>query len=174
MSDIDPAGPPTTQLQGETKVMTGRAFYSLINRVKTERQIFGKNIVIIAQSVGRELRGYDRTARRLNTAIAHGADVVWLEGADPIEKPTFYELVKPTPVLHCVGPQDHTTRRPSLEAGVHSDHIILFPDVALGAVVHSVRRATKYLKRKGKNPTSAQYDPRDLERLLGQIEPDGE
>lgn len=95
-------------------------------------------------------------------------------GADPIEKPTFFELVKPTPVLHCVGPQDLTPRRPSLEVEVYSDHIILFPDVALGAVLHSVRRSTRYLKRKGKNPTSAQYNPRDLEHLLGQIEPDGE
>lgn len=63
--------------------MIGRAFYSLINRVKTERQIFGKDIVMIAQSVGRELRGYDQNTRRLNTDIAHGADVVWVEGLIP-------------------------------------------------------------------------------------------
>lgn len=154
--------------------MSGRDFYSLIHRASDERTLFSKDIVIIARSVGRESLGFDRTARRLKTVTTQGADVVWLQGADPTEKPAFYELVKDTPVMHCMDTLDHSPYPPTLEAGIHNDHIILFPDVVLGTVLRSVREATKYLMEHSRNPASAHYDPQDLERLLGQIQTDGE
>jgi 2-methylisocitrate lyase-like PEP mutase family enzyme len=115
-----------------------------------ERHPSGNDIVIIARSDALQGYGYAEARDRLRRAVEVGADVVFLEGIESREQAKqFCEDLAPTPALfNCVagGVSPELTVNEADELGFK---MIIYPLMALNAVLESVSSTMESLKREG-------------------------
>jgi 2-methylisocitrate lyase-like PEP mutase family enzyme len=137
------------------KEIVGRdEYYSRIRAAvmarEEERTTTGGDIVIIARTDALQSYGFDEAIERLKTCIEIGADVAFLEGVTSKEEAKkFTSLFEGVPCLLNNVPGGATPDMDVEEARKLGYRLIIYPGLALNAVMLSVTAAYKELYEKG-------------------------
>ncbi|KAJ9657919.1 hypothetical protein H2198_004002 [Neophaeococcomyces mojaviensis] len=111
-----------------------------------ERATTGGDVVLIARTDALQSLGFDEAMERLKKCIELGADVAFLEGITSKEDgKRACEMLKGTPVLLNMVPGGVTPDMTVDEAREIGYRIIIYPGLALSAVVQSVTSAYREL-----------------------------
>jgi 2-methylisocitrate lyase-like PEP mutase family enzyme len=110
------------------------------------RSTTGQDIVLIARTDSLQSLGYDAALSRLKSAIENGADVAFLEGITTVEQCTkVCNELAPTPVLLNMVGGGVTPYLTLDQASSIGFRIVIFPTVAVDAVLEEVSKAFKTL-----------------------------
>jgi 2-methylisocitrate lyase-like PEP mutase family enzyme len=131
------------------------------------------DIVIIARTDALQSLGYDEAVARLKMAVKAGADVAFLEGVASVEqgRQACRDLA-PTPVLLNMVQGGLTPNLTASEAHDLGFRIVIFPGLALSAVLVAVTGAMEELRRTGTvvkdgGPVARSLSPKALFEVCG-------
>ncbi|ETN39950.1 uncharacterized protein HMPREF1541_06177 [Cyphellophora europaea CBS 101466] len=115
-----------------------------------ERAVTGGDVVIIARTDALQKFGFEEAMERLRKSVELGADVAFLEGVTSIEQmKQACEMLKGTPVLLNMVPGGVTPQVSTEEARKIGYRLMIYPGMAMSAVIQSVGDAYKELYETG-------------------------
>lgn len=118
------------------------------------------DFIIIARTDARTVHGFEEAIRRGNMYAEAGADVIFIESPFTTEEMTeIPKLVKAPCMINMAGPASKTPALPLEDLKGMGYKIVIYPAIAMDAVVTSIRLALKRLKDEG-----ISWDP---ENILG-------
>ncbi|KAK8049174.1 hypothetical protein PG994_010904 [Apiospora phragmitis] len=134
----------------EDQVTTKRCGHLLGKELVEPETAWGPDIVIIARTDALQSLGYDEAVRRLQGAVAAGADVAFLEGMESREQMRqVVQALRPTPCfLNMVG-GGVTPLINAREARELGFRIVIWPMCGMSAVYLGMREFARELKDTG-------------------------
>ena len=145
---------------GNKELVDAETYYSRIRaavQARDEmRQTTGGDIVLIARTDALQSLGFDEAIARLRQSAELGFDAVFLEGPTTVAQcEEACKILAPTPVLLNMVPGGVTPDMSVAQAQQIGFRIVIYPGLALGAVLESVGAAYGELKETGKVEVSA-------------------
>ena len=120
-----------------------------------QRNAVGTDIVIIARTDSLQQLGYDAAVSRLKHAVAHGADVAFLEGMTTLEQcQRVCADLAPTPVLLNMVAGGVTPDLGADEANKLGFKIVIFPTLSMGPIFEGVTKHVREFKKAKRNYVS--------------------
>ena len=133
-----------------------------------ERRTTGGDVVLIARTDALQKFGFDEALERLKKSVELGADVAFLEGVtSKDEAKRACEILKGTPMLLNIVPGGVTPDMSVEEARQIGYRIMIYPGLALSAVVQSVTTAYKELSDTGAVKVSDADSKLGVKRIFG-------
>ncbi|OAA57991.1 Pyruvate/Phosphoenolpyruvate kinase [Niveomyces insectorum RCEF 264] len=129
----------------------------------------GSDIVIIARTDALAVEGYDKALERLVAARECGADVGFLEAIETEEQiKNAVKVLAPMPLLVNFVSNGKTPWYPPETISEWGVKIAIYPGAASKSVLHTIRRAYKYLKDTGMDDAQKQgLDPKGFFDVMG-------
>jgi 2-methylisocitrate lyase-like PEP mutase family enzyme len=151
------------------ELVSEEVYLSRIRAAVNMRNNLPGDIVIIARTDALQSLGFDVAVSRLKRAIEIGADVAFLEGiTSKDECRKVCSVLAPTPVLYNMV---HGSVSPQISVSEGKElgfKIMIFPLLAVGAVIESVTRTATALKEQGEIPVQVESaHPRNAFKLCG-------
>ena len=135
-----------------------------------ERATTGADIVIIARTDALQSYGFDEAMARLQKCIEIGADVAFLEGVTSREEARrSCKMLAPTPVLFNNVPGGASPDLSVEEAQEIGYRLVIYPGLALNAVMQSVTAAYKELHESGDVRVSDQQLKDGVKRMFNVV-----
>ncbi|KAI1339092.1 Pyruvate/Phosphoenolpyruvate kinase-like domain-containing protein [Xylariaceae sp. FL0016] len=129
----------------------------------------GSDIVIIARTDAMAIEGYDAALQRLVAARECGADMGFLEAIATEEQiKNAVKVLAPMPLMVNFVSNGKTPWFSPETLGEWGVKLAIYPGAASKSVLHTIRRAYKYLKETGKDDAEAMgLDPRGFFDVMG-------
>ncbi|KAI0471000.1 Pyruvate/Phosphoenolpyruvate kinase-like domain-containing protein [Xylariaceae sp. FL0804] len=129
----------------------------------------GSDIVIIARTDAVAVEGYDAGLQRLLAARDCGADMAFLEAVETEEQiRNAVKVLAPMPLMINLVSQGKTPWFSPETLGEWGVKLAIYPGAASKSVVHTIRRAYKYLKETGKDDAAPMgLSPRGFFDVMG-------
>jgi 2-methylisocitrate lyase-like PEP mutase family enzyme len=159
---------------GGKQIVAAEEFYGRIRAAvearEEERRMSGGDIVIIARTDALQSHGLDEAVARLQACADIGADVLFLEGVTSKDqaRETCARLKEWPTILNMVG-GGSTPAMSAVEAQQLGYRIMIFPGIALTAVLDGVSHAYRHLHETGTAPESKGDEEFGVKRLFNTV-----
>ncbi|KAL3486565.1 Pyruvate/Phosphoenolpyruvate kinase-like domain-containing protein [Aspergillus germanicus] len=129
----------------------------------------GSDIVIIARTDALAVEGYEAALERLVAARECGADMGFLEAIETEEQiKNAVRVLAPMPLMVNLVSNGKTPWFSPEQLGEWGVKLAIYPGAAGKSVLHTIRRAYKYLMETGKDDAAAQgLDPKGFFDVMG-------
>ncbi|KAJ5587976.1 Pyruvate/Phosphoenolpyruvate kinase-like domain-containing protein [Penicillium hispanicum] len=151
------------------QLVSENEYRSRIQAAVNMRQQLHGDIVIIARTDALQLQGFEAAMKRLQMAIALGADVAFLEGIRTVnEARRACQELHPTPVLYNMVQGGVSPRLTVAQAQEIGFKIIIYPAICTRAAYMSITQSVQCLKETGDFPDeTAGIPPASLYKICG-------
>lgn len=135
-----------------------------------ERATTGGDIVLIARTDALQSYGFEEAMERLKTCIELGADVAFLEGVTSKEEmEKACEMMRGKPMLLNMVPGGITPQVSAEQAKGIGYRVMIYPGLALNAVINSVTDAYRELYETGDRTVDAEETKAGVKRLFNAV-----
>lgn len=153
---------------GGKEVVDIETFSSRISAAYEERRAIGSDIVIIARTDALQTHGFDEAIARLESAVAAGADILFLEGITSAEEAReACKLLAPTPMLLNMVEHGATPSWTPAEAKELGYKLMIFPFASIGPAYQAIRDVFVQLKETGRTGLDKEFNPKKLFTIVG-------
>lgn len=153
---------------GGKEVVSVEVFQQRISAAAAARNKLASDIVIIARTDALQTDGFEEAVRRLQAAIAAGADVAFLEGITSMDEASeVCRRLAPTPVLLNMVEYGATPSWSVSEARELGFRIIIYPLSALASAYRAIRNTYTRIKETGMTDTDPSFTPKKLFTIVG-------
>lgn len=153
---------------GGKEVVSVETFVTRIAAAKQARDRIGSDIVIIARTDALQTHNFDEAIRRLQAALAAGADVAFLEGLTSVEEcRKTCKILAPYPVLLNMVEFGATPTITPEEAHEIGFRIVIYPFAAIAPAYEAIKNTMTLLKKTGKTGIPSSFTPKKLFTVVG-------
>lgn len=153
---------------GGKEIVDIETFSSRISAAYEERRNIGSDIVIIARTDALQTHGFNEAIARLKSAVAAGADVLFLEGITTAEEAReACNLLAPTPMLLNMVEHGATPSWTPAKARELGYKLMIFPFASIGPAYQAIRDVFVQLKETGRTGLDKEFTPKKLFTIVG-------
>jgi 2-methylisocitrate lyase-like PEP mutase family enzyme len=153
---------------GGKEVVDIDVFAQRIRAAVQARLRLGSDMVIIARTDALQTHGFDDAIRRLQAAVAAGADVAFLEGiTSEKEARDVCKHLSPTPVLLNMVDHGATPTWTPQQAKEFGFKMVIFPFASIGPAYSAIRDGLLRIKETGKTGLDSDFTPKKLFTVVG-------